>query len=448
MDFISELNQRDDIVIYKFADDGTIKITADNSQKCVETLDDVLGCLLSWTKKWRMKVNCDRNKTEVISFHTTERNKELIPKAFKLGDNEIFLVSETKVLGLTIDQDLSYKQHSQEVLRSLHAKWAMLCKYSSRHWGFNQNVMIYLIKALFISKLSYASHIWITKENIKEINKLWYHILKTITGAVLNISQNIAEVILGLPPIPIQTKLNSIKHYLKINIKPVPSDKYREFLATTYNEATKTPSTIHNKFKDIFRFLQWKLQHYSPHFNTEDKIIVNDKLYSRFFSLTPKSCTYTKELINKYIESIEWKTALNNQFQLDGYPVSPNPSCNSLPIPPNTPRESEVKLMSMLYKNNIMNSSLYKLGKVPSPLCSFCGLQEQTADHILFSCVAVEEELRTSAICDFNQAIGDSDVDAAGDYYIGLLNASRDPKFVSSAINIVKTLNLNVTVDL
>ena len=135
--------------------------------------------------------------------------------SFTLGDKEIKRVPATKVLGLTIDEDLSYKQHSEEVLKSLHCIWANLCKYSNRHWGFKQDVMLYLVKTLFISKLSYASPIWATEKNLHQINSLWYKILKSITGAVLNVGQNIAEVILGVPPLQIQTKINSIKHFLK-----------------------------------------------------------------------------------------------------------------------------------------------------------------------------------------------------------------------------------------
>lgn len=447
MDFLSELNQRNDIVVYKFADDGTIKVTAENSQQCVEKLEFIIESLQSWTKKWRMKVNCDRNKTEVICFNTAEKNKSLIPNSFKLGNKEIYKVTKTKVLGLTIDEDLTYLPHSQEILTSLQAKWAKLCKYSNRHWGFNQRVMLYLIKAIFVSKLSYASHIWIKNDNIKEINQLWYHILKSISGAILNISQNIAEVILGIPPIQIQTKVNGIKHFLKIINTPAPKDRLKEFLETTYNEQTKSPAVIHNKYKDIFKFLEWKLNHYPSHYNSEDTNIVEGKIFSQFTKLSAKSCTYTKVIINRYIETVIWKSTLVNQFQLDGYQMAPNPRCDALPIPHNISRKTEILLMSLLYKNNLLNGSLYKLGKVPSPLCSLCAHDEETPEHILFKCSAVQEELRTNALLMYRLANNLEDGDDE-DSYIGLLNASRDREFLCACINILNTIDLRVSVDL
>ena len=136
-DFLSELNQNPNIAVYKFADDGTVKISAKSSHHCLNILEHVLEHLLSWTKKWRMKVNCDRNKTEVICFNTAEKNRDIIPESFSYGMETIRRVQETTVLGLKIDQDLTYIPHSQNILKSLHHRWATLCKYSNRHWGFN-----------------------------------------------------------------------------------------------------------------------------------------------------------------------------------------------------------------------------------------------------------------------------------------------------------------------
>ena len=384
----------------------------------------------------------------MLCFNTVEGNKDIIPKQFKIGDKVIYRVSETKVLGLLIDEDLNYKSHSQEVLKSLHATWLTLCKYSSRHWGFNQNVMLYLVKALFISKLSYAAHIWINKENIKEINKLWYHVLKSITGAVLNISQNLAEVILGVPPIIIQAKINSIKHFLKLNIKPVASDRYKEFLHATYNDPHTLSTSLHIKYKEIFRFLEWKLKEYKPHFTNIEVEIVNTKQFWRFFELSAKASSYTQKMMNRYIEDVLWSSSLKTQFQLDGYPSYPNPSCSTLPIPPNTGRKSEVLLMSLMYKNNLLNSSLFKLGKVPSPLCSLCAAEEETADHILFRCNQVDEGLRLNVATHYKVANNISENSEIEADFIQLVNTSRNKNFVESCINLVNSTNLKVTVEL
>ena len=62
-----------------------------------------------------------------------------------------------------MDEQLNYDQHTEEVLRSVRITWVTLCKLSNRQWGLKQQVMIYLIKTLIISKWSYAGHIYMNK---------------------------------------------------------------------------------------------------------------------------------------------------------------------------------------------------------------------------------------------------------------------------------------------
>ena len=444
-DFLKELNQRPDISIFKFADDGTVKVTATNSEACVEKMNHVLNYLQEWTKKWQMKINCDRNKTEIICFHTAEGDRRLIPESFTFGNEIINRVTETTVLGLKIDENLTYIPHSQAVLNNLNYRWATLCKFSNRHWGFNQRVMLYLVVTLFVSKLSYAGHIWITEQNIKEIEKLWYRILKAITGAVLNIKQSVAEIILGMPPILIQTKVNSLKHFLKLNNQPIENDRYKEFLESAFNIETEPPIILIRIYKDIFKFLDWKIKKYPNQFNEEDQTIINSKNYSMFLHLSQQSCRYTKTMITKYTDTILWQSKVQNQFQLDGYCLAPSPTSGNIPIPRNTSRNTEVLLMSLFYKNNLLNQSLWNISKVPSPLCSACQSQEETAEHLLFNCNSVDDSLKTNVLNHYRRVNKLQDGDDL-DSYIGILNARADEHFITSCLEVIKTLNLRESI--
>ena len=443
-DFLSDHNNDKDLVLYKFADDGTVKITAKHSEQCLQKLDYVLCNLHNWSKKWRMNINCDRNKTEIICFNTSENNQDLIPNSFKLGNSEIFRVSETKVLGLVIDEHLNYTSHSQKVLKGMHNTWSTLCKYSNRHWGFTQEVMLRLVITLILSKISYASHIWVTKENLIEINKLWYHILKSIIGAVFNLNQDVAEIILGVPPLTIQFKVNSIKHFLKLNINFVPRDRYKEFIHDTYTEETKSPQILHQKLKDVFMFLTWKMNKKPKDFNDADKEIVKGKQYEHFSRLSDTACSYTQNLMKAFTEHL-WHETLKLKFQLEGYPTPPYPKCVPPPIPLGISREKEVLLFSLFYKNNLLNNFLWQLSKVPSPICLSCNAEEETADHILFRCNAVEENLQNQVISSYDRA---NTSDPHVDTYIGLLNACKNPDFVKSALNVLGTMNLRTSIQL
>ena len=178
MDILTDLENNKAITILKFADDGTVKVTGRTTASCLETMQLVFKSIESWVKKNRMIINCNPNKTEVVCFGTAENDRTLVPTTYKLCGKDIKLVKHTKVLGLIIDESLNFIEHSKMVYRKLTHRWTTICKYSNRHWGFNQKVIVQLIKTFFHSTLFYAGHLWINKQNMTEINQLYYKTLK------------------------------------------------------------------------------------------------------------------------------------------------------------------------------------------------------------------------------------------------------------------------------
>ena len=166
------------------------------------------------------------------------------------------------------------------------------------------------------------------------------------------------------------------------------------FLSSTYNPDTKEPKNIHKKFKEVFEFLSWKINLYPNHFSMEDRLVITNNCFKDFENLSAKASSYTQNMMKKYTEDVLWFSTLKIQFQLDGYPSSPMPSCDIIPFSFNTPREKEVQYMSLIYKNNLLNQFLYNLGRVPSPLCSYCFMEEETAEHLLFKCSYIKDELK------------------------------------------------------
>ena len=87
--FISDLAQ--DVVdgqvikLFKFADDGTLRITGVTTAECLVNLDGVCRSLNLWSSTWRMIIYCNPSKTE-LCFGTAEENLDLIPDTVKLGN--------------------------------------------------------------------------------------------------------------------------------------------------------------------------------------------------------------------------------------------------------------------------------------------------------------------------------------------------------------------------
>ena len=405
MDLAEDLNNREDISILKFADDGTIKVTGRSTQDCLDTLQHTLNTVNAWTKKWRMVINCQPNKTEIIGFSTAEGNNKLIPDNYTLGNNTINRVSKTKVLGLIIDENLNFQDHSNEVYKKLVKLWGMICNHANRHWGFNKATFIQIIKTLFLPTLFYAGHVWMNRNNMKNINSLYYKMLKSTVGAVLNIRQSYAELILGLPPLNIVNEINKIKHFLKVNMTQLPDDRLRDCIRKDlFNNLNS--ETAHS-IRLVYKYLKWKMITYPETANDSDKIIIESGDLEKYFQITPGTCKYTKGIIVKYTEHL-WKSSLQNELQSEGFSIIPEPKCTPVPTSKNLSREEEVMVMSMLYPNNTLNSVLHSINKekFPTPLCQ-CGESRQTIHHVLFTCKNVEEELRLDAFSRLQQIVGE-----------------------------------------
>ena len=300
--------------VYKFAEDGTIQVVGRTTSECLETLELVCRALHKWSTTWRMIINCNKSKTELICFGTAEKRPDLIPEDILIGQNKIHFVTQTTVLGLTMDKDLTYKAHAESVKDKCLVRWINICKYSNRNWGFRQHVLVRLIEVLVSTCIHYAGTIWINPRSIRELEPLWYKMIKSAIGAVFNVSLCLGEIILGIPPITITNKLNSIKHLLKINISQIPDDPLRDMISQHLMESNVR---TFNRVKEAFLFLQWKLIKTPEDFSNTDTTIVSSGDIQGFSYLSDSSCSYTKTQIQHYTEEL-WQKSVNNQYCMDG----------------------------------------------------------------------------------------------------------------------------------
>ena len=156
--------------------------------------------------------------------------------------------------------------------------------------------MVELTRTLFLSCLFYGSHLWINQKNMKDINSLYYKILKSTVGAVFNVRQSIAEIILGRPPINIQNKVNQIKHYLKIISSEVPEDPLLKTIQSI-TSSNSVPGDIHRLFRSVFKFLNWKVPMNPEQFSQADCIIIQQSDSTKFHLLSPCCGQYTKDMM-------------------------------------------------------------------------------------------------------------------------------------------------------
>ncbi|KAL5256622.1 hypothetical protein ACHWQZ_G011765 [Mnemiopsis leidyi] len=426
------------ISVFKFADDGTVKVIGRNLEECLFYLQIAMDGINLWTSLWRMVINCDVNKTEIICFNTYEA--AALPSSLSLGGKPIYLTNQTKVLGVTLDNKMGFQQHSKNVYNNLVYRWISMSRYANRNWGMNQAVIIRLVKTILSSTLFYGSIVWMSNSNLGDIQKLWYTVLKAAVGAVFNAHSAVLEVIVGMPPIQIMERIIAIKHYLKSFHDK--EDIHFQFIRT---QIMGSNPKILGHLRDVKKFLQWKTEHYPKEIQSEDIEALTDRGFEHLSLLSQKTYKYNKVMIQKFTEQM-WRESLLNRLMSEGWHDVPQVSCSPLPIPFGLSRDTEVLIMSLMYKNNLLNSFLFRQNKSKwtSPLCA-CGAEEQSALHILTSCELVNCGLRSEAqrIMKLCNDLGSSE-DPTFEENCAILNCSRDSKFICICAEIVKTEGLRL----
>ena len=262
-----------------------------------------------------MVINCQKDKTEIIHFSAAAEKQPL--NLIPLGSNSIQFTPATKVLGVFIDNKVSFEDHSGKMTKKMCNRWRIITRFTNRTSGLNHQVIATLIKTTFLPILLYGGIVRMTTKNIRSIDGIWYEKLKRSVGAIHNVNQSIAEDITGLPPLAIWNKMNSIKHYLKTFQQSGASKKgvYINYITTKLSGCSG--STIAKDLKDVVRFLEWKRTERPESFTEIEHSLMEEQksILSQLVWLSSNCYSYDRSLIAKYSELL-WQESINNTLSL------------------------------------------------------------------------------------------------------------------------------------
>ena len=114
-DFLSEVSTK-----FKFADDSSALVSAPTTQELSLALNQISDCIHKWCKNWRMMVN--GLKTEILLFNCDESDLDCIT----LNSQQCCVKTVTKSLGLVIDNNLQYKEHTSKAISKARQSWSFI----------------------------------------------------------------------------------------------------------------------------------------------------------------------------------------------------------------------------------------------------------------------------------------------------------------------------------
>ena len=138
--------------------------------------------ILEWAQEWKMEVNTDKTKTMIISTSPTDRawDPELLA-----GNDQIKTVKEYRFLGVTIDSDLRFTKHIENIAEKARKRVNIMRCMSTKDWGFSPESQRKLFMTYVRSVLDYASpswNAWISETSRGELQKVQNQGLRAINN--------------------------------------------------------------------------------------------------------------------------------------------------------------------------------------------------------------------------------------------------------------------------
>ena len=420
---------REWIQSFKFADDGSVVVIADDEVTCIDIMQDLCDYISDWSTKWRLVVNCSRNKTEAMFVYPRKRKKDdnasnhtRLPE-LQICGKTVNYVKRSKVLGVEMDSELNFNGHARKKLKQGWFIWHEITKKTTRVRGLNSSSMLILLKTVIFPKLMYASPIWM-KNNLGVFKEFLAKVKLKLIGAEFYPSHDVMDVILGLPPLEILCDITALKFVLKCLSS-------NDIMTGLVYQIAETPA---HPFYDHIQVVKNYLK--SIH-QTDVECSRLRSVRNIDIGLLPvERFHYTKNSIETFLCST-WDRRLKSDSSLffqstvihiDTSAIRENPL-----IRRHERRKNNVQYLDFIHgKSARFKDFRNRVGIASNGICENCNIERDSVDHKLFRCTSFRSENRNN----FINLIGDHD-------YRSAVLFSKDERIRSYFRKLVDTICVN-----
>lgn len=188
-----------------FADDVVLIFSEKTTATLEEKANATLKCVHAWGIK--NKLNFAAQKTNAMTI--TNKLKFDVPRV-SMDGNDIRMVEEIKLLGVTIDKKLTFNSHVANICRKAANIYKQLAKTAKIEWGLSPQLIKTIYAAVIEPIVMYASSVWApATEKImvqKPLNALQRGFAQKICKSYRTVSLNASLILSGLLPLDLRIR--------------------------------------------------------------------------------------------------------------------------------------------------------------------------------------------------------------------------------------------------
>jgi len=253
-----------------FADDCTIWRSGTNLRQIQFHLQQDLNLISEWCKKWGFQINTDKTMGIIFSNKTTLIKKKIV---LKIDDKQVNFKNSCKLLGVTFDNHLTWKNHIDQLVNKSSRALNILRCISGSSWGSNKDTLLILYKSLILSNLDYCCFAYSNSAltNLKKLDTIQYKSLILATGGIKGTALRALQGECAEIPLNLRRQQIITKYLLKLSF-------------CTNNAA--------NQVLNDTKFFQLEIKRNSPYHIIVKKILNSININISPTILAPKICSW------------------------------------------------------------------------------------------------------------------------------------------------------------
>ena len=161
-----------------YADDSTLHFHDKNIEKINSILQNDLNAIQSWCNNNSMKINAQ--KTKCMKLGSKQKLKQLSELCITVNETCIENVHSFKLLGIDIDENLSWEDHVDRICKTISSKVSLLYK-----------IKVYL--PIHTRQLFYNAYIL---PYIDYCSSVWGNLLQKDSDRIIKLQKRVARIIL------------------------------------------------------------------------------------------------------------------------------------------------------------------------------------------------------------------------------------------------------------
>ncbi|KAF0313093.1 putative RNA-directed DNA polymerase from transposon BS [Amphibalanus amphitrite] len=186
-----------------YADDTALLATGPSLQACADQLQPDLDQVARWLDKWKVEASPSKCVFTTFSLHAKEVNGKVVPTLTFKGDQLAHEKNPT-FLGLTLDSQLTFTNHIEEVKKRMAQRRCCLTALAGRSYGCDQATLRAAYIAYIRSVADYGAALYSTHAAPSVRARLeaeQHKCARVITGCIRLTNSETLITEAGLPPL-------------------------------------------------------------------------------------------------------------------------------------------------------------------------------------------------------------------------------------------------------